>query len=112
LWYNRGESGNTGVQYDRWVDQSKIKAVWYGSAEIPEARPTPGEWNHVALVVAPSRKTLFINGVEFSETGTSFSNYPFDAITYLGWDEAVPNRTLKGQIDEVRFWTVEKTAQE
>ncbi|MCA1744198.1 MAG: BNR-4 repeat-containing protein [Bacteroidales bacterium] len=112
LWYNRGASNNSGVQYDRWVDVTKIKGVWNGSSEVPDLKPVPGQWNHVALVVTESSKTLYINGLPFSETGTSFNNYPFDGITYLGFDNAVADRTMRGIIDEVRVWTTARSAQE
>jgi hypothetical protein len=113
LWYTRGASNNSGVQYDRWTDVTKIKGVWNGTAGtgLSTVKPVAGQWNHVALVVTPSNKTLYINGVAFDQTGT-YTNFPFDAITYLGWDAAVANRTLKGLIDEVRIWSVARTAQE
>nr|WP_305047393.1 BNR-4 repeat-containing protein [Geofilum rubicundum] len=112
LWYNRGASSNSGVQYDRWADVTKIKGVWNGASEVPDIKPVPGQWNHVALVVTSNSKTLYINGHPFTETGTSFNNYLFDGITYLGFDNAVADRTLKGSIDEVRVWTTERSAQE
>ena len=112
LWYNRGASDNAGFQYDRWTDQSKVKAVWNGAAGIPEVKPVPGEWNHMALVLTPNSKTFYVNGVPTTETGTAFQLFPFDGTTYLGWDNAVADRTLKGLIDEVRIWNSARTAEE
>lgn len=105
LWYNRGSKSNSGVQYDRWINTSKIKGVWNGASEVPDIAPIPGQWNHVALVVTEASKTIYINGIGYTETGSNFSNYAFDGITYLGFDNALPDRTLKGLIDEVRIWT-------
>src|SRR5690554_5167578 len=56
LWYNRGSNSNSGVQYDRWVNTKHIKGVWNASAEVPDFGPTPGQWNHVALVVREGSK--------------------------------------------------------
>ena len=120
LFYSRGTpdgNPNVGIQYDRWVDTEKIKAVWNGSAQIPEVKPLPGEWNHVVLVMTSTSKVFYINGVPFTESGTSYTNYPFSENTYLGWDNIYwttvgDARTLKGEVDEVRIWTTERTAQE
>ena len=112
LWYNRGASNNAGFQYDRWTDQSKVKAVWNGATELPEAKPVPGEWNHMALVVTPNSKTFYVNGIPTTETGAAFQLFPFDGTTYLGWDNAMADRTLKGLIDEVRIWNSARTAEE
>ncbi|MBN2697975.1 MAG: BNR-4 repeat-containing protein [Bacteroidales bacterium] len=120
LFYSRGTTAgnpNVGIQYDRWTDTEKIKAVWNGSGQIPEVRPVPGEWNHVALVVTPTSKLFYINGVPFTESGISYTNFPFSWDIYLGWDNIYwttvdDSRTLKGEIDEVRIWTTERSAQE
>ena len=112
LWYNRGGSNNAGFQYDRWTDQTKVKAVWNGAAELPDDKPVPGEWNHMALVITSTSKTFYVNGSPTTESGSSFSLYAMDGVTYLGWDNAVADRTLKGIVDEFRVWTVERTAQE
>lgn len=119
LWYCRNATTNAGFQYDRWSGApqglSNLKGVWNGSAQVPPTQPIAGKWNHVAMVVTATSKKFYLNGVEFTETGTSFSNFPFNAITYLGWDKAnvsPENRTLKGLIDEFRVWNTARTPQE
>lgn len=112
LWYNRGGSSNAGFQYDRWTDDTKVKAVWNAAAELPTETPVPGQWNHIAMVVTATSKTLYVNGVATAETGSSFAIYPMDGTTYIGWDNAAVDRTLEGLFDEFRVWNVEKTAQE
>jgi hypothetical protein len=115
LWYCRS-TNNCGVQYDRWGDITKIKGVWNGTSGtgLSTEKPIAGIWNHVALVVTTTSKTLYINGVPFSQAG-SYANFPFDNVLYLGWDSAsstIIDRTLKGQIDEFRIWNMARTAQE
>ena len=111
LWYNRGESNNAGFQYDRWNDQTKVKAVWNGASELPGHAPEPDEWNHMALVITETDKTFYVNGEPTTEPGDAFAIYEFDGVTYLGWDEAVADRTLNGLIDELRIWSTARTAQ-
>lgn len=114
LWYNRDSNSdnNSGVQYDRWTNTRNIKGVWNTKAEVPPTGPIPGQWNHVALVVSEDAKILYLNGEAFQESGTEFEVYPFDGNTYLGWDNVLPERTLKGMIDEVRVWTTARSAEE
>lgn len=112
VWYNRGAANNSGLQYDRWTDQTKIKGVWNGASELPNIKPVADRWNHVAMVVTSTSKTIYINGEFFTETGSSFENYAFDGITYLGWDNAVADRTFTGEIDELRIWSDAKTAEQ
>jgi hypothetical protein len=101
LWFTRGTS-NAGFQFDRWtgspVGYTNLKGVWNGAAQIPSTQPMAGQWNHVAMVVTSTSKKIYINGTEFTETGNSFTMFPFDGITYLGWDKASVNpedRTFK-----------------
>lgn len=112
LWYNRGSTNNSGVQYDRWTNTNNIKGVWNGHAEVPESGPIPGQWNHVALVVSSDSKILYLNGEAFQESGSQFESFAFDGSTFLGWDNVLPDRTLKGLIDEVRVWTTARSAEE
>ncbi|TCO09862.1 BNR-4 repeat-containing protein [Natronoflexus pectinivorans] len=114
LWYTReSENNNSGVQYDRWGDTEKIKGVWNGSSGtgLHPNYPLKGEWNHVALVITENTKTLYLNGVPFEQTG-SFTNFNFNGTTYLGWDPAVNDRTLRGLVNEFRIWNTARSAQE
>jgi len=121
VWYSRNAGSNHtgyGFQYDYNTDISKVQAVWDGQAELPTAAPIPGQWNHLALVITSTSKTFYINGVPFTESGTSYAvNHFFDEL-YLGWDNvdftnpAQRGRTLKGEFDEFRVWNVARTAQE
>lgn len=109
LWYSRNETSNCGFQYDRWDNPNEVKSVWNGSGVLTSMEPTQDQWNHIALVVTETSRTFYLNG-KASTTNGSYSIYPFDSITYLGWDNAGgTDRTFSGQIDEVRVWNTERT---
>jgi len=121
VWYSRkisAEKAGYGFQYDHNTDVSKVKAVWDEEAGLPVAKPVPGKWNHLALVVTEDSKTFYINDVPFKESATSYEVYHFFQELYLGWDNVdftnppQRDRTLKGEFDEFRVWTVARTAEE
>lgn len=110
LLYNRNSSSNSGLQYDRWTDATKVKLVWANTQPVSlhPNKPVADQWNHIAVVITSTSKTTYLNGIAQTETG-NFINYPMDGITYLGWDNAVADRTFTGQIDEVRIWNTART---
>ncbi len=65
------------------------------------------EWSHVALVVEPTRATIYLNGVPHVNI-VNHAIEEFDGITWLGKDDPyVPwsqDRQFNGDIDEVRIW--------
>ncbi|MDA3879489.1 MAG: BNR-4 repeat-containing protein [Prolixibacteraceae bacterium] len=109
--YNRNSV--SGIQYDRWTDQSKIKGVWNNenNPPVPDHAPITGEWNHIALVVTSTEKIIYING-QFTTHSGNYTTSSFSGTTYIGWDEVIDDRTLAGEIDEVRIWTTARTAQQ
>ena len=70
-----------------------------------------GEWYHIAAVSGKGGMKLYLNGALIGEdefTG-SFSAVNNGAYNYLGksqWDE---NADFKGQLDEIRIWSVAHT---
>jgi len=61
------------------------------------------QWSHVALVVEPTKATLYLNGV----AATNSAAHPvkaFDTPLDLGTDRPSPGRQFKGRMDEVRVW--------
>ncbi|MBS2099842.1 BNR-4 repeat-containing protein [Carboxylicivirga linearis] len=119
LMYSResGGSPDIGLQYERWGgNEAKIKAIWQGNSTLPDVEPTPEKWNHVAMVVTETSKTFYLNGVPTEETG-SFTPFPFSQVMLIGYDDISftstdKSRTLKGMVDEIRVWTVERSAEE
>ncbi len=61
------------------------------------------EWSHVALVVEPTKATIYLNGVPFVNT-SSHAVEAFDNTIRIGNDPNSSSRTYKGDIDEVCIW--------
>jgi photosystem II stability/assembly factor-like uncharacterized protein len=70
---------------------------WDSNLTVPS-----GEWTHVALVVEPTKVTIYVNGVGSSHTGLTLPPVDFRAtqsrlMNYQGWS----SRYVNGAIDEV-----------
>ncbi len=72
---------------------------WWNSGQFPPL----GEWSHVALVIEPSRATLYLNGMP-SELATTHAAEAFDSPLVLGSDPGWNDRFFNGQMDEVCFY--------
>ena len=69
---------------------------WWNSGLTPQ----PNTWNHVALVIEPSKVTIYLNGIPAS-TPINHDVQAFDAPLVLGRDPGWDDRYFKGLIDEV-----------
>jgi photosystem II stability/assembly factor-like uncharacterized protein len=58
------------------------------------------EWSHVALVVEPTKATLYLNGRPATNTASHVVE-AFDAVFNIGRDPSSSARTFRGNIDEV-----------
>jgi photosystem II stability/assembly factor-like uncharacterized protein len=70
---------------------------WDSNLTVPS-----GEWTHVALVVEPTKVTIYVNGVGSSHTGLALPPVDFRStlsrlMNYQGWS----GRYVNGAIDEV-----------
>ena len=93
---------------------------WRGTGQNPARNPLGfevlgrGEWGHVAAVSGKGGMKLYLNGVllgHFDFDG-SFDRMVPSPTNYLGrssWEQDSP---FRGQMDEVRVWSVERTAEE
>ena len=74
---------------------------------------TPGQWNHVALVINSGTGYLYVNGVQVGTGNLSNVNTP-SGNTNMRIGQRVPGGSIpyKGEIDEVRIWDVARTATE
>ncbi len=61
------------------------------------------EWSHIALVVEPTKATLYLNGKPAINTTTHVVE-AFDAPLTIGSDPTSSTRTFQGLIDEVCFY--------
>ncbi|MCA9688171.1 MAG: LamG domain-containing protein [Myxococcales bacterium] len=62
-----------------------------------------GEWSHVALVIEPTRATLYLNGVPRTNA-VAHAVEEFNAETWIGRDAFQGQRYFSGEIAEVRVW--------
>jgi hypothetical protein len=74
---------------------------WTGGPQI-----TPNTWFHVALVIEPTKATIYLNGVPTVNTGANPS-VTFTDITQLCTD--MGGRFFNGQMKEVRIWNAART---
>jgi len=66
-----------------------------------------GEWVFVAVVVEPTKATLYLgeNGILFSATNLlNHDIEEFDGVTWIGSDDPTWSRHFKGRIDDVRIY--------
>lgn len=77
----------------------------------------PGEWQHIAFVIssADMETRFYVNGVQTGSDNT-YANIgveqPLGENVRVGSSNNMAERTLVGAIDEVRVWTVARTAEE
>jgi subtilisin-like proprotein convertase family protein len=116
-WVRQGSTQNgwAGIVFDRSSsasglssDNGELRYHWnngqwsWSSGLVPPA----DIWTFVALVVEPSKATIYMNsGSGFQ---TAVNNAPHAAAlfgtTYIGWDPAQSGRHFEGAIDEVRIY--------
>ncbi|MCF8246478.1 MAG: T9SS type A sorting domain-containing protein [Saprospiraceae bacterium] len=98
----RGGSTTAGLHFGEnnqlrymWNDQN----WWWNTGVFPPL----GEWSHVALVIEPSKATIYLNGMPTS-LNTTHGIEEFDSPLVLGTDPNYNNRYFKGDMDEVCFY--------
>ena len=79
---------------------------WNSGAFLPEK-----QWSHVALVIEPTKATIYLNGIPHVHN-TAQSADEFNGITYIGHDPFRTNWYFDGKIDEVGIWNRALTQQE
>ncbi len=100
--FSRGGSTTSGIHMKT---NNEVRYHWDGgqwgwsSGAIAPAN----EWTHVALVVEPTRATIYLNGVPYVNTATH-NPEAFDSPIRIGNDPNSSSRTYKGDIDEVCIW--------
>lgn len=95
-------SDNTRLGYV-WADG---QYGWTGGPVYPL-----NTWFHAALVVEPTKATIYLNGVPYVNNATHVLQ-TFSGNTLLGRDAETccGNRHFKGSMDEVRVWNTSRTA--
>jgi len=111
---NRQRTANLSLERDQVNITDSVEATGVLST---------GSWVHVAAVLGPERLRLFLNGilVATNESQSAFSTAGVSQRNYLGrsnWRTAtaVPpeemDQDFRGQMDEVRVWSVQRSEEE
>ncbi|MEM6771079.1 MAG: LamG-like jellyroll fold domain-containing protein, partial [Bacteroidota bacterium] len=85
----QGTTGNLSIHWNN--------SQWWWNSGLA---PTPGEWNHVAMAVEPTRVVLYLNGVP-AVRNFGASPYNFDSPIAIGRDLTRGDRNFAGEVDEV-----------
>lgn len=107
-------SGGNGIDFT--IDGQNLKVTlgigdWY-DVEADTVTIPYNEWTYVAVVYNGSTAKLYVNGVEKKSSDAS-GYIPTDGGAIRIGDNPTWNpRIFKGQIDEVRFWSVARSAEE
>ncbi|MBR9976128.1 MAG: hypothetical protein KFF77_11150 [Bacteroidetes bacterium] len=118
----RDVSSGSPSDWQLWYDYSRYRLAFITARTPPDSyffTPDnsfmPGQWYHVALVVngPAGRARLYIDGnLVISPT---FTSRYFDCSTGLAWCGYYNNAAgayLQGEIDEARYWNVERSEAE
>jgi hypothetical protein len=82
------------------------------SLQSPEAIPL-NTWAHLAATLSGTSLKLYINGNEVASTTVSeLPNNVNRKINYIGKSNTATDSHLKGKLDEIRVWSVARTAEE
>ena len=120
LFYNASPNAG-GLAYVGWQNPGAVSGELggvfnpedqYSKRTFSDGYPVNDEWNHIAVVLTETSRTLYLNGVakveEFTTTAPNFNQ----GTMYIGWHPSLPERTFKGLIDEVRIWNEARSAEE
>ncbi|MBK8808990.1 MAG: hypothetical protein IPO21_21120 [Bacteroidales bacterium] len=110
LFSRNGSSTPTGI-FIRPTINNEIRSIWSNDLSTTSTNLIVKNdvWHHVALVVTSSYRYLYLDGQLFDYMSTNNKIENFDTNIKIGWDDALPNRTFKGYIDEVRIWNEAKS---
>ncbi|MCB0519992.1 MAG: hypothetical protein H6577_14755 [Lewinellaceae bacterium] len=78
--------------------------TWTGGPLVRE-----NEWQHVALVIEPTKTTIYHNGVPYVHNNITNNPQPFSGLTFLGRDNINNSLQFSGILDEVRIWNTARS---
>ena len=93
-----GIKSNNELEY-HWNDNA-VTYAWPSGAIV-----TPNQWSHVALVIEPTKATIYLNGIPHVNN-VNHNIEEFNGITRIGKDDqySSQDRQFNGDIEEVRIW--------
>jgi len=75
--------------------------------------PVANTWQHVAFTLDGTNLKFYINGVlKYTVAHTTYPSANATGTNYIGVNPGDAAKTFKGELDEIRFWNVAKTASE
>ncbi len=106
-------TGNSAIALS--FDGGKLCFIWDGTwgCTSNSVLDTSGKWQHLAVVLKTSSPTInaYRDGVLLQSTNPTLGAHDLSSNTFrLGHDSHDVTRTYKGLMDEVRIWSVDKTA--
>ncbi|MBK1835253.1 LamG-like jellyroll fold domain-containing protein [Roseibacillus ishigakijimensis] len=106
LVFSRGPSSASGLNFGQ---NGELRYHWKGSHWNWNSQLTPnlGQWNFVALTIAPDEATLYLDdgsGLLSASHSASHAVEPFDAPLYLGRDPNQNSRYFPGALDDIRLY--------
>lgn len=75
---------------------------------------TLSTWNHIAVVFNNGNVKLYVNGIEVGTSTAPFTSFPSCTQTYSFGEDYItgPAEFLNGKLDDIRFWSVARSAQQ
>ena len=114
IWSDRSQTPICVLYYDN--TNSYLRFDYGGTSSVVSsvgAVPVLNAWNHVAVTVTATSIKLTLNGVSWSKSGLTNTAIPFTGTSYIGCDYGgAVNRTITGQVDEIRIWNKSRTEDE
>lgn len=93
--------------YGLFIDSSGVlNALAGGVTVLPVATLTQNTWYHVSFVINNGMGQVYLNGSPSGNSAAISPNFP------SGTFEIAYQKLFKGMIDEVRFWSVARSASE
>ena len=111
-WFLRVDANNNGGRVLRlWINGTSgvVNTSWaFGAGQLLP-------WTHIAASYDGSFARLYVNGAQVAQSTGTGPIVPLGAATHIGAGDTAPgsaNERWNGLIDEVRIWSVARTAQE
>jgi hypothetical protein len=102
-----GQSGMTNQLQYHWNDNSNQTYNFSSGLVVPD-----NEWAFVALVVEPTKATLYLNGTtDFAVNSIAHITQDLNGSVLLGWDTAGA-RYVQGAIDDARIYDKSLTVED
>lgn len=107
---SRAESTTAGLLI---LTDNEVRYIWNGDQYqwSSEAYAPPDVWSHVALVIEPSKATIYLNGVAHINN-TNHLPEEFDGEARVGHDTASENRYFNGAFDDVKIWNTARSQEQ